>query len=208
MALGETLFFRRSGPFDFACATCHDAKGLRIRLQGLPHLSNPEEARKVVGEWPAYRVSTTHVMTMQHRLYDCYWQMRMPELELGSEASVALISLSGEPGERRRDRRARPQALSAGEPTMRIISIALVADRPARATPALAQQKPAVDPARADAVIKSAFPTAPADWQSRLMPDETHAAVLGAPQHAAAADCRCDPAAREGDDRLSGRRQA
>ena len=46
----------------------------------------------MVGEWPAYRVSTTHVMTMQHRLYDCYWQMRMPELELGSEVSVALIA--------------------------------------------------------------------------------------------------------------------
>ena len=92
VALGETLFFRRSGPFDFACATCHDATGLRIRLQGLPHLSSPDEARKVVGEWPAYRVSTTHVMTMQHRLYDCYWQMRMPELELGSDVSVALIS--------------------------------------------------------------------------------------------------------------------
>jgi sulfur-oxidizing protein SoxA len=92
VALGETLFFRRSGPFDFACATCHEAKRLRIRLQGLPQLSNPEEARTVVGEWPAYRVSTTHVMTMQHRLYDCYWQMRMPELELGSEVSVALIA--------------------------------------------------------------------------------------------------------------------
>jgi sulfur-oxidizing protein SoxA len=92
VALGETLFFRRSGPFDFACATCHDAKGLRIRLQGLPHLSDPAEARKVIGEWPAYRVSTTHVMTLQHRMYDCYWQMRMPELELGSDVSVALIS--------------------------------------------------------------------------------------------------------------------
>ena len=31
-------------------------------------------------------------MTMQHRLYDCYWQMRMPELEIGSDVSVALIS--------------------------------------------------------------------------------------------------------------------
>jgi sulfur-oxidizing protein SoxX len=40
-------------------------------------------------------------------------------------------------------------------------------------TAALAQQAPAVDPARADAAIKSAFPTAPADWQSRLVPDET-----------------------------------
>lgn len=39
--------------------------------------------------------------------------------------------------------------------------------------PVVAQQKPAVDPARADAVIRSAFPTAPADWQSRLVPDET-----------------------------------
>ena len=68
------------------------AGGLRIRLQGLPYLSRPEEARKVVGEWPAYRVSNTHVMTMQHRLYDCYWQMRMPEIQLGSDASVALIS--------------------------------------------------------------------------------------------------------------------
>jgi sulfur-oxidizing protein SoxA len=92
VALGEALFFRRSGPFDFGCLTCHGAQGLRIRLQALPQLSNPEEARKILGEWPAYRVSNTHVMTMQHRLYDCYWQMRMPELELGSDVSVALIA--------------------------------------------------------------------------------------------------------------------
>jgi sulfur-oxidizing protein SoxA len=31
-------------------------------------------------------------MTMQHRLYDCYWQMRMPQLQLGSDASVALVA--------------------------------------------------------------------------------------------------------------------
>jgi L-cysteine S-thiosulfotransferase len=92
IALGEAIFMRRSGPFDFACATCHAEQGRRIRLQGLPHLSDPQEARKVVGEWPAYRVSSTHVMTMQHRLYDCYWQMRLPELEMGSEVSVALIA--------------------------------------------------------------------------------------------------------------------
>jgi L-cysteine S-thiosulfotransferase len=92
VALGETLFYRRSGPFDFACATCHSQSGLRIRLQGLPFLADQKEASQVIGEWPAYRVSTTHVMTMQHRLYDCYWQMRMPELQLGSDASVALIA--------------------------------------------------------------------------------------------------------------------
>lgn len=37
---------------------------------------------------------------------------------------------------------------------------------------ALAQQ-PAVDPAKVDAVVKAAFPTAPADWAPRLAPDET-----------------------------------
>lgn len=92
VALGEALFARRSGPFDFSCATCHAEAGRRIRLQGLPHLSNPTEARKVVGEWPAYRVSTTQIMTMQHRIYDCYWQMRLPEAEFGSDATVALIA--------------------------------------------------------------------------------------------------------------------
>jgi len=92
LALGHDLFFRRQGTHDFACATCHADTGKRIRLQGLPFLASPDEAKKVVGEWPAYRVSTTHVMTMQHRLYDCFWQMRMPKMEMGSDASVALIA--------------------------------------------------------------------------------------------------------------------
>ena len=92
VALGENLFNRRSGPFDFACATCHASSGLRIRLQGLPYLADKKEAARVVGEWPAYRVPNAHVMTMQHRLFDCYWQMRMPEMQLGSDASVALIA--------------------------------------------------------------------------------------------------------------------
>lgn len=90
LALGEALFYRRGGPMDFACATCHADQGKRIRLQGLPFLSKPVEARKVVGEWPAYRVSSSHVMTMEHRIYDCFWQMRMPEVDLGSEVPVAL----------------------------------------------------------------------------------------------------------------------
>jgi L-cysteine S-thiosulfotransferase len=41
------------------------------------------------------------------------------------------------------------------------------------AASAFAQQQPSVDPARVDAVIKSAFPAAPAEWQARLVPDET-----------------------------------
>ena len=90
IALGEQLFFRRQGPFDFSCATCHAETGKRIRLQPLPFLSEPKEAKAVVGEWPAYRVSSTHVMTMQHRLLDCYWQMRLHRLDFGSDVSVAL----------------------------------------------------------------------------------------------------------------------
>lgn len=54
---------------------------------------------------------------------------------------------------------------------MRILSAAFLALTLAGTGTALAQQT--VDPARADSVIKSAFPTAPADWQSRLTPDET-----------------------------------
>jgi sulfur-oxidizing protein SoxX len=39
---------------------------------------------------------------------------------------------------------------------------------------AQAQQKPpAIDPAKVDAAIKAAFPSAPADWAPRLLPDET-----------------------------------
>ncbi len=92
VAAGHAIFYRRQGPHDFSCATCHNDSGKRIRLQGLPYLADPEEAKLVIGQWPAYRVSNTHVMTMQHRMYDCYWQMRMPELEMGSDVSVALIA--------------------------------------------------------------------------------------------------------------------
>jgi len=56
---------------------------------------------------------------------------------------------------------------------MRKTSIIIVAIGLAGTTAALAQQKPVVDPARVDAAVKAAFPTAPADWQARLVPDET-----------------------------------
>jgi L-cysteine S-thiosulfotransferase len=56
---------------------------------------------------------------------------------------------------------------------MRKIAIALCATALIAGPAALAQQKPTIDPARVDAVVKSAFPSAPADWAPRLMPDET-----------------------------------
>jgi sulfur-oxidizing protein SoxX len=56
---------------------------------------------------------------------------------------------------------------------MRKTSIIIVTMVLAGATAALAQQKPAIDPARVDAAVKAAFPTAPADWAPRLTSDET-----------------------------------
>jgi sulfur-oxidizing protein SoxX len=56
---------------------------------------------------------------------------------------------------------------------MRSFLFILGATLVATVAPTAAQQKQAVDPARVDAAIKSAFPTAPADWQQRLAPDET-----------------------------------
>jgi len=87
---GEQLFYRRAGPHDFACVSCHGENGKRIRLQELPKLTDPHDAQKIFTTWPAYRVSQGSVRTMQHRLYDCYWQMRHPQMDYISEASIAL----------------------------------------------------------------------------------------------------------------------
>jgi len=91
-ALGEATFFRRAGPFDFSCATCHSNEGARIRLQELANLRKREQAIGAVATWPAYRTSHETVRTMQHRMFDCFWQMRMPDMGHGSEISVALIT--------------------------------------------------------------------------------------------------------------------
>jgi L-cysteine S-thiosulfotransferase len=88
--LGRALFFHRAGAWDFSCATCHGEEGKRVRMQELPVLSEPKYARPVVATWPAYRVSNSQLKTMQWRLNDCYRQMRMPEPNFGSEATVAL----------------------------------------------------------------------------------------------------------------------
>jgi L-cysteine S-thiosulfotransferase len=89
--LGRALYFHRAGAWDFSCASCHGEEGKRIRLQYLPVLYKPEQARPVVSTWPAYRISTSQFITLQWRMNNCYQQMRMPEPEFGSDATVALI---------------------------------------------------------------------------------------------------------------------
>ena len=90
LALGRRLFFHRAGAWDFSCASCHGEEGKRIRMQDLPVLYEPKDARPVVATWPAYRVSNSQFKTLQWRLNDCYRQMRMPEPGFASEATIAL----------------------------------------------------------------------------------------------------------------------
>ena len=89
---GEYLFFRRTGPTDFACVSCHGDEGKRIRLQDLPNMTDRRQMQAVVAGWPAYRGTHSTVRTMQHRLYDCNWQMRLPDLGFASDVSIALTS--------------------------------------------------------------------------------------------------------------------
>ena len=90
-AVGEAFFFRWGGTWDFSCATCHSEDGKRIRLQGLPNLAKPgKQVQETMGSWPTYRVSQSQVRTMQHRLYDCFRQMRWPAPDYLSDGLTAL----------------------------------------------------------------------------------------------------------------------
>ena len=92
VAIGEELFYRRASMLDYSCSTCHNVSGARIRLQELSKMNEPEEVGPVFASWPTYRVSHETVRTMQHRMWDCQWQMRMPDIAFGSDATIALIS--------------------------------------------------------------------------------------------------------------------
>jgi L-cysteine S-thiosulfotransferase len=88
--VGKRLFFMRSGPHDFACATCHAQDDKRIRLQDLPNLTKNPGAGNGFGAWPAYRVSNGQMWSAQLRLNDCYRQQRFPYPLFGSDATIAL----------------------------------------------------------------------------------------------------------------------
>jgi sulfur-oxidizing protein SoxA len=92
LAVGEALFWRRFGPMDFSCATCHAEDGKRVRLQALLNAYNKKDIQATMTAWPTYRVSHGVVRTMQHRMWDCNWQMRAPDIGYASPAAVALIS--------------------------------------------------------------------------------------------------------------------
>ena len=90
LELGKRAFFYRGGPYDFSCASCHGEAGKRIRLQDLPDLTKNPGNGVGFAAWPAYRVSSGELWSMQRRLNDCFRQQRFPYPGYASEVTVAL----------------------------------------------------------------------------------------------------------------------
>ena len=88
--IGRAIFYYRAGTHDFACSTCHSESGKRIRLQNLPNLIDRHDAQYAYTTWPSYRVSQGELRTMEWRVADCFRQQRLPELQYGSPAAIAL----------------------------------------------------------------------------------------------------------------------
>lgn len=88
--LGKRAFFYRGGPMDFSCASCHGEAGKRIRLQDLPDLTKNPGDGVGFAAWPAYRVSSGEMWSMQRRLNDCFRQQRFPYPGFASDATIAL----------------------------------------------------------------------------------------------------------------------
>ncbi|WP_027015361.1 sulfur oxidation c-type cytochrome SoxA [Comamonas composti] len=100
--VGKRVFFMRSGSHDFACASCHGADDKRIRLQDLPNLTKAPGAAAGFGAWPAYRVSSGELWSMQRRLNDCFRQQRFPYPGYASDVTIALsvyMGVNGKGGE-------------------------------------------------------------------------------------------------------------
>jgi sulfur-oxidizing protein SoxA len=87
-ALGEQLFYARSGARDIGCATCHVTYVGR-RAGVLPYAD-------VLGKdqswthWPAYRYSNDQAWTMQDRIRACYGNIAHPQPALYSTPILAL----------------------------------------------------------------------------------------------------------------------
>jgi len=88
--LGKRAFFYRGGPYDFSCASCHSQPDKRIRLQDLPELTKNPGNGIGFAAWPAYRVSSGEMWSMQRRLNDCYRQQRFPYPGYASPVTIAL----------------------------------------------------------------------------------------------------------------------
>jgi sulfur-oxidizing protein SoxA len=93
--IGKRAFFFRGGTHDFSCASCHGVDGQRIRLQDLPNLTKNPGDGVGFAAWPAYRVSSGELWSMQRRLNDCFRQQRFPYPGFASDVTIALGTYMG-----------------------------------------------------------------------------------------------------------------
>ena len=93
--VGKRAFFFRGGTHDFSCASCHSVDGQRIRLQDLPNLTKNPGDGVGFAAWPAYRVSSGELWSMQRRLNDCFRQQRFPYPGFASDVTIALSVYMG-----------------------------------------------------------------------------------------------------------------
>jgi L-cysteine S-thiosulfotransferase len=93
--LGKRIFNYRAGTHDFSCAGCHAVDGQRVRLQDLPNLTKNPGDGVGFAAWPAYRVSSGELWSMQRRINDCYRQQRFPYPLYASDLTIALGSYMG-----------------------------------------------------------------------------------------------------------------
>ena len=61
-----------------------------MRLQDLPNLTKNPSDGIGFATWPAYRVPSGELWSMQRRLNDCYRQQRFPHPGFASDVTVAL----------------------------------------------------------------------------------------------------------------------
>ena len=87
-ALGEKLFWARSGPRDIGCATCHVSYvGKRAGVLSYADVLGKDSSWT---HWPAYRYSNDQAWTMQDRIRACYGNLGHPQPALYSLPILAL----------------------------------------------------------------------------------------------------------------------
>ena len=87
-ALGEKLFWARSGARDVGCATCHVS--YVGRRAGVLPSADVRGKDKSWTHWPAYRYPNDQTWTMQDRIRACYGNIAHPQPALYSQPILAL----------------------------------------------------------------------------------------------------------------------
>ncbi|WP_117238522.1 sulfur oxidation c-type cytochrome SoxA [Thermus sediminis] len=87
-ALGEKLFYARTGQRDVGCATCHVT--YVGRRAGVLSYADVLGKDKSWTNWPAYRYSNDQIWTMQDRIRACYGNIGHPAPALYSLPILAL----------------------------------------------------------------------------------------------------------------------